>query len=58
MLGVGVVDLFCFYLFSYNLLHYKDTIFINDQLILVLFPKLISGQLAPITVHTHLFFSP
>ena len=37
------------YLFKYNLIHYKDTLFVNDQMILVSFPIPISGQLAQIT---------
>lgn len=51
LLGVGVVHLFfTFYLFKYNLFHYKDTLLVSDQIILVFFAMLISGQLAQITI--------
>lgn len=44
LLGVGAIDLFLLvYMFKYNLIHYKDTLFINDQKTLVLFPMIMSG---------------
>lgn len=44
LLGVGAIDLFLLiYMFKYNLIHYKDTLFINDQITLVLFPMIMSG---------------
>lgn len=44
LLGVGAVDLCLLVcLFKYNLIRYKDTLFVNDQITQVLFPVVMSG---------------